>query len=134
MKKRIVFSFLVIVLVLIFMIGNVKDTTVFSGVLVGIDNVEVDVKITRTNFDKIFNKMSEDIIVEGKGVNYRYIFSGHIFEMEGYYATPIRRMSKTGLASQGYLLFDDKMKNIIIETNQERIYSAEEDFVDMVVN
>ncbi len=133
MKKIIIYSFLVIVIVSTLVIGNVKDTTVYSGVLQGIDDVDVNVKITRTNFDKIFNKMSEDIIVEGKGVNYRYIFSGIIFEMDGYYAAPIRRMNETGLASQGYLFFDDKMKNIVIETEQERIYSAKEDFVNMVI-
>ncbi len=133
MKKIIIYSFLVIVIVSTLVIGNVKDTTVYSGVLQGTDDVDVNVKITRTNFDKIFNKMSEDIIVEGKGVNYRYIFSGIILEMEGYYAAPIRRMSETGLASQGYLFFDDKMKNIAIETGQERIYSGNEDFVNMVI-
>lgn len=132
MKKIIILSFIVIVIVTVLVIGNVKDTAEFSGVLDG-TNIAVDIKITRTTFDKLFNKMSEDMIVNGDGIDYRYIFSGKIFDMDEYYAAPIRRMSETGLATQGYLCFDDKMKNIVIETGQEIIFSCGEEFFDMVI-
>ncbi len=132
MKKIIIFSFLVVVIATVCVIGNVKDTAIFSGVLVE-NNDKVDVKITRTTFDKIFNKMSHDIIVEGNGIDYRYVFSGEIFDMDKYYAAPIRRMSSSGLVTQGYLFFDDKMKNIVIETGEEIVFSGEKEFLKMVI-
>lgn len=133
MKKIIIFSFLIVVIVFTFIIGNIEHTTIFNGVLVE-NSVKVDIKITRTNFDELFNKISKDMIVEGEGVNYRYIFSGKFFKMNGYYAAPIRRINDAGLAAQGYLFFDDKMDNIVIETKKEKIYSGDEDFVNTITN
>ena len=132
MKKIIILLISIItVIATICIIGNIKDTIIFSGVLAE-KNEEVEVRITRTFFDKVFNKMSENMVVEGNNINYSYIFNRKIFDMERYYTAPIRRMDKSGLAAQGYLYFDDKMENIVIQTEQEIIYSCEQDFFDMV--
>ena len=129
--KKIIILIVVVIAIAIGVIGNVKDTTVICGVLAE-NNNKVDIKITKTNLDKIFNKMSEDMIVVGEDVNYRYIFSGYVFDIEKYYAAPIHRMGDTGLATQGYLLFDKEMKNIVIETSQEVVIACTKDFFNMV--
>lgn len=130
--KKIIILIVVVIAISIGVIGNVKDTANYSGVLAE-NNNKVDIEITKTNLDKIFNKMSEDMIVVGEGVNYRYIFSGDVFDMEKYYAAPIRRMGDIGLATQGYLFFDKEMKNIVIETSQEVVIACTKDFFNMVI-
>lgn len=133
MKKKITFiSFVITTIIVVLVTFNIKDITEFKGVLYK-TNTAVNIKITRTNMDKIFNKISEEMIVKGKGIEYHYIFSKKIFNIGEYYAAPIRRMSETGLAAQGYLYFDDKMKNVAIETEQEIILSCEQEFFDMVI-
>lgn len=131
MKKSIFISVIVVIIV-VYVVGNIKDTANFSGVLMETDS-EVNVKITRTFIDKLFNRVSSDIIVDGDNIDYVYILNGEIFNMDRYYAAPIRRMDAAGLASQGYLFFDKKMKNIVIKTEWEIIYSCEKEFWDMVI-
>lgn len=136
LMKKIIFTSVIILFFVfgILIVGNIEDTAIQSGVLKENNMTEtINIKITRTNFDKIFNKISRDIMVEGNNINYQYKCSGTIFDMEGYYAVPVRRMDMEGLASQGYLYFDNKMKNFVIETMQENIYSANNDFIDMVI-
>lgn len=131
MKKSIFIS-VIVVIIAVCVVGNIKDTANFSGVLMETDG-EVNVKITRTFIDKLFNRVSSDIIVDGDNIDYVYILNGEIFNMDRYYAAPIRRMDAAGLASQGYLFFDKKMKNIVIKTEREIIYSCEKEFWDMVI-
>ncbi len=131
--KRIIFVVsTVAVITAVCVIGNIKDTVSFNGTAVG-NGDKIDIKITRTVFDKIFNKMSEDMTVVGNDVHYNYTFSGKVFDMDKYYAAPVRRTNEAGLAAQGYLLFDESMNNIVIQTGEEIIFSCEKEFFDLVI-
>ena len=130
--KKISSLILLIMVVILLIIGNIKETKKFRGYIESNDGVEVNISISRSNFEKMLNKVTKNIIVEGKEVYYCYVFSGQVYELEGYYAAPIRRMSETGLATQGFLFFDYQMNNIIIETGQEKIYSCSKVFRDLV--
>ena len=134
MKRRVILIGLAVVLLAAaLVIGNLKDTVRLSGVLEGDNAQEVTITITRTNFDKLFNRMSKNMTVAGEQVNYEYIFAGPIFEMEGYFAAPVRRMNVDGLATQGYLLFDGDLHNAVIQTPREMIYAASDAFISMVL-
>lgn len=132
MKKIIFAVSMLVIIIAVCVIGSIKDTVSFNGVTVG-NGDEVNIQITRTVFDKVLNKMSKDMTVAGNDVQYNYTFSGEILDMGKYYAAPVRRMNKSGLAAQGYLLFDESMKNIVIQTGEEIIFSCEKEFFDLVI-
>ena len=132
MKKIIFAVSMLVIIIAVCVIGSIKDTVSFNGVTVG-NGDEVNIQITRTVFDKVLNKMSKDMTVAGNDVQYNYTFSGEILDMGKYYAAPVRRMNESGLAAQGYLLFDESMKNIVIQTEEEIIFSCEKEFFDLVI-
>ena len=117
----------------IIFVVNMESTVNANGVLQeNIKTTSVDIKITRKNFYHIFNRITGEMVAESEDISYRYKFSGEIFEFEDYFAAPIYRMGKSGLEAQGYLYYDDEMKNIVIETNKEKIYAANEKFISNV--
>ena len=134
MKKIIIFCVCIVVLIAIFIIGNLKDTTVANGTLVDNGETEVTITITRTNFDKLFNRISKEIIVEGDDILYQYDSDDNrVSEYKGIRIAFITRFEK-GDIILGNLYFDNEMKNIVIlTTDDEVIYSADEDFIAMVV-
>ena len=70
MKRRVILIGLAVVLLAAaLVIGNLKDTVRLSGVLEGDNAQEVTITITRTNFDKLFNRMSKNMTVAGEQVN-----------------------------------------------------------------
>ena len=132
MKKIIFAVSMLVIIIAVCVIGSIKDTVSFNGVTVG-NGDEVNIQITRTVFDKILNKISKDMTVAGNDVQYNYTFSGEILDMGKYYAAPVRRTNESGLAAQGYLLFDESMNNIVIQTGEEIIFSCEKEFFDLVI-
>ncbi len=134
--KKIWILFALIVAIILFCLGATKHESQRDGILVTMEpNVSVSITYKQSKFEEWFHKVTADIIVEGDGINYTYLTSNPPFEMEGYYALAVRRMYKEdgGLATVGYLYYDEEMKNLVVVTDEEKIYSATDEFIQMVV-
>ena len=131
MKKIIIFCVCIVVLIAVLIIGNLKDTTIATGTLVDNGETEVTIKITRTNFDKLFNRLSKEITVEGDDIQYRYVSNdNNARKYDGIYNVYIYAV-RNGDPLLGLLFFDKDMQNIVIHTSCEDIYSADEEFIEM---
>ena len=89
------------------------------------------IETSRTNFDKIFNRISKDITVEGDDIQYRYVSNdNNARKYDGIYNVYIYAV-RNGDPLLGLLFFDKDMQNIVIHTSCEDIYSADEKFIEM---
>jgi len=136
MKMLLIIGVVVLIIsaISIICILDIEQTTQYSGLLEEYDYyTNVQISITHRKYQKLINKMNGKIkIYESNTFKYEYNFSGSVFDFGNYYAAPLYRLDKYGLASHGYLLFDKNLKNIVVETTKEKIVSADPTFLDII--
>lgn len=137
MRKSIIFRLIIIVfLSVILLVFNSNKTTTFSGLITqnGLES-NVLVKIKHNNFYSIFDNMKGEIIIENENIQDKYNFSGTVYGNEKCNLINIIGFignGEDGRFDTGTLFFDDGLNNIVMMTDERTIYSADDNFIDIV--
>ena len=96
---------------------------------------QVTIRVVRRNIDMLFSKLHGKAYVysDDQSIDYVYTLTGTFREPTGgYYALGIMRVGNYGAESYGMYYFDKDEENLVIDTNNEKIFAASEQFLNLI--
>ena len=135
MKSTKIFIIVVIVIISFWSLNFVNNHTVKLDGVIRENGQEENAEIIycNTKSNKLFNHMNGFIEVNTEEDSFRYEFKKrHLFKNQDFYFIVVDRIYGTNDYEHGYAFFDDKIKNIVVITDERSILAANEQFVKKV--